>query len=180
MAINIRFFMIDEDERAFLRFLRRFQFEVYPVRVPSDWKTFHASDETQDRLPKDAFYLADPDAGPVKVDKIKRGPDRGGWRVDEVSSPVVYFERSRRNENGELLSGELWTQLDWTPQTGRRFAAPDRFRTRFLEIERELRTRFHKSEPKGFLVGPYAARAAKEGLMLRDSERGGGTVRAYR
>jgi hypothetical protein len=49
-----------------------------------------------------------------------------------------------------------------------------------LEIERELRTRFHKSEPKGFLIGPHAARAVKEGLVLRDSQRGGGTVRPYR
>ncbi len=180
MAINIRFFMSDDDERTLLRFLRRFQLEVYPVRVPSDWKTFYASDETQDRLPKDALYLAAVDVAPVKVDKIKRGPDKGYWRVDEVSSPVIYFERCRHNEDGELLSGELWTQLDWTPQTGRRFAAPDQFRTRFLAIERELRTRFHKSEPKGFLVGPHAARAAKEGLVLRDSKRGGGTMRPYR
>lgn len=180
MAINIRFFMTEDDERAVLRFLRRFQLEVYPVRVPADWKTFHAGEDTWDRLPSDELYLADAEAGPVKVDKIKRGPDQGYWRVDEVSSPVIYFERCRHNAAGELLSGELWTQLDWTPQTGRRFAAPDRFRARFLELERELRTRFHKSEPKGFLIGPHAARAAKEGLVLRDSERGGGTVRRYR
>ncbi len=180
MAINIRFFMTDEDERALLLFLRRFHFEVYPVRVPPDWKTFQASEETRDRLPEDALYLAAADIGPMTVDKIKRGPDKGHWRVDEVGSPVIYFERCRRNEESELLSGELWTQLDWTPQTGRRFAAPDRFRTIFLEIERDLRTRFHKSEPKGFLIGPHAARAAKDGLVLRDSERGGGTVRPYR
>ena len=32
MAINIRFFMIDEDELAFLRFLRRFQFVLNIAR----------------------------------------------------------------------------------------------------------------------------------------------------
>ncbi len=179
MASNIRYFMTDEDELAFLRFLRRFRFEVYPVRVPPDWKTFEVGEETRDRLPEDALYLAAADSGPVRVDKIKRGPDKGAWRVDEVRSPVIYLERCRRNEAGELLSGELWTQLDWTPETGRRYAAPDRFRTSFLQIERELRRRFRKSEPKGFLIGPHAARAVKDGLVLRDSERGGGTVKPF-
>jgi len=180
MAINIRFFMTDEDELALLRFLHRFRFEVYPVRVPPDWKTFVASEDAHDRLPEDALYFAASELGPVQVDKIKSGPDKGSWRVDEVRSPVIYFQRCRRNEAGELLSGELWSQLDWTPQTGRRYAAPDRFRTLFLEIDRELRTRYRKSEPKGFLIGPHAARAAKEGLVLRDSERGGGTVKPFR
>jgi hypothetical protein len=180
MAINIRFFMTNADELAFLRFVGRFRLEVYPVRVPPDWKTFVASDDALERLPEDALYFSASEVGPVQVDKIKSGPDKGFWRVDEVRSPVIYFERSRRNEAGELLSGELWSQLDWTPQTGRRYAAPDRFRTIFLEIDRELRTRFRKSEPKGFLIGPNAARAAKDGLVLRDSERGGGTVKPFR
>jgi hypothetical protein len=179
MATNIPFFMTDEDELAFLRFLRRFRFEVYPVRVPPEWKMFHAGEDTRDRLPEDACYLAAAELGPVKVDKIKRGPDKGFWRVDEVGSPVIYFERCRRNEQHELLSGELWSQLEWTPQTGRRYAAPDQFRTLFLQIEHELRIRFRKSDPKGFLIGPHAARAVKDGLVLRDAERGGGTVRPY-
>ncbi len=139
MAINIRFFMTEQDELAFLRLLGRFRLEVYPVRVSPDWKTFYASEETRDRLPEDAAYLAAADLGPVRVDKVKRGPDKGSWRVDEVRSPVIFFERSKRNEEGELMSGQLWTQLDWTPQTGRRYAAPDRFRTLFLEIERRAR-----------------------------------------
>jgi hypothetical protein len=176
MAIRIRFFMAEEDELAFLRLLRPLHLEVYPVRVPVDWKTFLAGDEARERLPADALYLAAAELGPVKVDKIKRGPDKGAWRVDEVNSPVIYFERSRTNAEGELLSGQLWTQLDWTPQTGRRFAAPERFRTLFLDIERELRMRYRTSNPKGFAIGPHAARASKGGLILRDSERGGGIV----
>jgi hypothetical protein len=111
---------------------------------------------------------------------VKRGPDKGSWRVDEVRSPVIYFERSRINDQGELASGCLWAGLEWTPQTGRRYAAPDRFRSLFQEVEHHLRKTFRKSEPKGFLIGPHAARATKDGLVLRTSEHRGGIVQVYK
>src|SRR5262249_34163979 len=141
MANRLRFFMTADDEQAFLRFLRRFELEVYPVRVPAQWKTFIAGEETWPLLPEDGAYLAAAQIGPVLVDRIKRGPDKGAWRVDEVRSPVIYFERSRTNPEGELTSGQLWAELNWTPQTGRRRAAPDRFRSVVLQIEDELRRR---------------------------------------
>ncbi len=120
MANRLRFFMTVEDEQAFLRFLRRLQLEVYPIRVPPDWKTFLAGEETWSMLPDEAAYLAAAEIGPVLVDRIKRGPDKGWLRVDEVRSPVIYFERSRTNSEGDLTSGQLWAELNWTPQTGRR------------------------------------------------------------
>lgn len=180
MANRLRFFMTAEDEQAFLRSLRRFELEVYPARVPPAWKVFIAGAETWIQMPEEAAYLAASQIGPVLVDRIKRGPDKGAWRVDEVRSPVIYFERSRINSEGELTSGELWAELNWTPQTGRRRAAPDRFRSMVLEIEEELRRRYHRSEPKGFFIGPNAARLVKSGLVLRDSEHKGGIVQPYR
>jgi hypothetical protein len=119
MANVLRPVLDPEDERAFLRWLAQSTFEVYPRRVPPDWKAFRANAESWDRLPPE-LYLAATDLGPVLVDKVKRGPDRGHLRVDEVRSPVVYWERSQLDEDGALLAGQLWAELDVTPQTGRR------------------------------------------------------------
>ena len=180
MANVLRFFMAPDDEIAFFRFAARYELEVYPTRVPPGWEPFIATEKTVADFPEEELYLAASKLGPVMVDKVKRGKDKGAWRVDEVRSPVIYFERSRRNEEGELLSGKMWAELDITPQTGRRDVSPDRFRRQFLEVDEWLGKIFRKSEPIGFAVGPAAARLFKEGLVLRDSVHRGGTVRPYK
>jgi hypothetical protein len=171
--------MTPDDELAFFRFLARLRLEVYPVRVPPDWVPFPANEEAVAKLPEEAAYLAASEIGAVQVDKVKRGPDKGAWRIDEVRSPVIYFERSRRNEEGELLSGKLWAEVDITEQTGRRDPAPDKFRQLVLEVEEWIKKSFRKGDPKKFFVGPKAARLFKEGLVLRDAEHRGGTVRPH-
>ncbi|MCA2977552.1 MAG: hypothetical protein INH37_04655, partial [Myxococcaceae bacterium] len=114
-------------------------------------------------------YLVASDLGPAHVDAIKRGPDKGSWRIDEVRSPVLFWERSVRNDDGELLSGQLWAELDITEQTGRKQAAPAAFRARVLELSNWLTKTFRKGDPKGSWIGPAAARAVKdEGLVLRE------------
>ena len=55
-----------------------------------------------------AFFRFLGEIGAAIVDKVKRGPDKGSWRIDEVRSPVIFMERSRKNEEGELLSGVFW------------------------------------------------------------------------
>ena len=179
MAQQLPLFLSPEDERAFLRFLAPHRLDVYPRRVPADWKPFHASAETQQALPLEV-YLAASELGPVLVDRVKRGPDKGAWRVDEVRSPVIFWERSTRNEEGELVSGQLWAELEVTPQTGRRTSAPDRFPRLFQEVEGWLKKTCRRSDPVGFLVGPAAARAFKEGLVLREVGHRGQTVRPSR
>jgi hypothetical protein len=169
MADQLRLFMVDEDEVAFLRFLERFALEVYPRRIPESWKPFRAEGKAHPKLPEEV-YLAAPELGAVQVDKVKRGPDKGSWRVDEVRSPVIFWERSRRNDEGQLLAGQLWAELSITEQTGRRDAAPDRFRALVLEVEQWLKKTFRKSDPPGFLIGPKCARLVKEGLQLRAEE----------
>ncbi|MCY1020408.1 hypothetical protein [Pyxidicoccus sp. MSG2] len=180
MANVLQFFMSPDDEVAFFRFLERFTLEVYPRRVPEDWKTFRASLENLPKIPPEDLYMVASDLGPAIVDKVKRGPDKGYWRIDEVRSPVIFMERSRPNEEGELLSGQFWAELDITAQTGRKNAAPDRFRLLFLEIEEFVKKTYRKGDPKGFFVGPKAARLFKEGLVLRDSAFRGGTVAPYK
>jgi len=180
MANVIQFFMSPDDEVAFFRFLERFVLEVYPRRVPQEWETFRANPENMERLPPEDLYLVASEIGAAIVDKMKRGPDKGFWRIDEVRSPVIFMERCRTNEEGELLSGKLWAELDVTAQTGRKNAAPDKFRRLFIEIEEYIKKTYRKGEPKGFFVGPKTARLSKEGLVLRDAAFRGGTVTPYK
>ncbi|MFL5322168.1 MAG: hypothetical protein ACJ790_21100 [Myxococcaceae bacterium] len=170
MANVLRFFLAPDDELQLFRYLEHLKLEVYPRRIPPDWKMFLAGPEMIDRLPEEDMYLAAAEIGPVMVDPIKRGPDKGFWHVDEVRSPVIYYDRSRKNEEGELVSGRMWAELDVTQQTGRRDPAPDRFRRMYLELEEWFKKTCRRSEPTGFFVGPHAARAYKEGLKLRDDE----------
>lgn len=170
MANQLLTFMNRDDEEAFVRVLERFVFDVYPRRVPPDWQTFRATIENFDRFPAEEIYLVASDIGPAEVDKIKRGPDKGFWRVDEVRSPVLFWERCTLNDDQELVSGQLWAELDVTQQTGRRTAAPDAFRKRVVEIETWVKKQFRKSAPKGFHVGPRTSRLVKEGLVkLREA-----------
>jgi len=179
MANLLRFILDADDELAFFRGIAGLKLEVYPVRIPADWKAFAADERAPPLLPEDAAYLAAPDCGPVQVDRVKRGPDKGAWRVDEVRSPVIYYERSRVDEEGALLSGKLWAELEITPQTGRRSAAPDQFRRTFLQVEAWFKRACRKSDPNGFWIGPSAARRSKEGLRLKDSDPKGKQVRPH-
>ncbi|HSP20408.1 MAG TPA: hypothetical protein VLQ79_12885 [Myxococcaceae bacterium] len=179
MANVLRPLLDAEDERGLLRFLAQTPYEVYPRRVPPDWTPFIARPEMHDRLPPE-LYLAAADLGPVLVDRVKRGPDKGALRVDEVRSPVVFWERSQLDEDGALRAGQLWAELEVTPQTGRRDAAPDRFRRRFSELDSWLKKTCRRSEPVGWLIGPSAARRAREGLVLRAAGHRGEVLRPFR
>jgi hypothetical protein len=180
MATVHRLLLTRDDELSFFRFLERFELEVYPRRVPPDWRPFRAGAATFDKLPEEELYLAATAIGPVLVDKVKRGPDKGAWRVDEVRSPVIFLERSRTDEEGALVAGQLWAELDVTPQTGRRDAAPDRFRRLFGEVEAWLKKTCRKSEPVGYWIGPDAARRFKEGLALLEDAHKRRPVRPFR
>lgn len=181
MANQLLTFMAEEDERALVRFLARSVFDVYPRRVPTDWTTFRLGLERFDDLPREDVYLVASDIGPALVDNIKRGKDKGSLRIDEVRSPVIFWERCTTNDEGELVSGQLWAELDVTAQTGRRDAAPERFRVRYLELETWIHKTFRKSHPKGFWIGPHTARQVKEqGLALRENAHWGREVQVHR
>ncbi len=177
MANQLRFFMSTEDEIAFLRYLERHVLKVYPRRVPPDWVEFRATAAVHGQLPEEDLYLAATDIGAVNVDKMKRGPDKGHWRVLEDKSPVIYWDRSRLNYDNELQSGQFWAELEITQAGGRRNPAPDQFRQLFNDIEAWVRKMYRRGDPKEFWVGPNAARQIKESaLVLRDNEHKGGTV----
>src|SRR5512138_3674342 len=114
MAATLRYFMLPEDERAFFRALARHEITLYPEIVPPDWVAPRASDEVVPSLDHDAYYLAVERLAPVIVHTVKRGPDKGSLKIEEVPSPVFHYERSLRNEDGELVGGRLWAELDVT------------------------------------------------------------------
>ncbi|MFL5361637.1 MAG: hypothetical protein ACJ78U_11800 [Myxococcales bacterium] len=178
MALQLRFFMVEEDERELLRRLERLELELWPeLTHPSERPPIVSPSVA---LEDDAYYLA---KGDVIGHQIKKGPDRGRFRIDEVVSPVIYFCRSRLDEDGELRSGYFWAETEAQGDQARLGGKPARFLSAVRELREIVSTRFRKSEPvRGttYFVGPAAARLAKGGLTLREAGRKGEPVRVYR
>ena len=178
MALQVRFFMVEEDERELLRRLERLELELWPeLTDPSERPPIVSASVA---LEDDAYYLA---KGDVIGHQIKKGPDRGRFRIDEVDSPVIYFCRSRLDEDGELRSGYFWAETEAHGDQARLGGKPARFLSAVRELRELVSTRFRKSEPvRGtiYFVGPAAARLAKAGLALREAGRKGEPVHVYR
>ncbi len=181
MPATLRYFMLPEDERAFLRLLGRHEMGVYPELVPPGYRPFRADESAQGRLDGPAFYLAAERFGEVAVRPVKRGPGKGMLEIEEVPSPVFHYQRSLPNEAGELVGGRLWAELEMTDDPGSRLGKPLALRRLFEEIQVFFRKSWRRSDPKGFWIGPRAAAACKgEGLVLREPGHRGGTVRPWR
>ena len=171
MATQLRVFLDEEDERSLVLRLSRDRYEVYPRRIPADWKPFALTPKVFAELPTEDVYLAASDLGATLVDTVKRGPDKGSLRIDEVRSPVLFWERCQVNEEGELVAGQLWAELEITEQTGRRTAQSHAFRARILELVGWMRTTCRRSHPTGFLIGPRTSRRVMAGeLVLRENQ----------
>jgi hypothetical protein len=182
MAATLRYFMLPEDERALFRVLARHGLTVYPELVPPGYVAPVASDEALGALGASAYYLAAERLGPVIVHPVKRGPDKGLLVIEEIPSPVMHYERSLPNEQGELVGGRLWAELDVTDDPHvRGHGKPLALRATFEEIHAWLRKTFRRSDPKGYWIGPAAARAWKsDGLVLREPGHKGGTFGVWR
>jgi len=175
MALQLRFFMTEEDERDLLRRLERLQLELWPVLSDPGYRAPLVGGDTE--LSEPAYYLA---AGDVIGYPIKKGKERGKWKIDEVVSPVIFFARSLPDENGELRSGSFWAETEASGDNARTGGKPVRFLKAVREIQELLKSRFRKSAPvKGtfYFVGPACARA---GLPLREEGRKGEAVAVYR
>jgi hypothetical protein len=178
MALQIRFFMAVEDEGELLRRLERLGLELWPELTDPSAQPKVASPAVV--LEEEAYYLA---AGDVIGNPIKKGPHRGRYRIDEVASPVIYFSRSRVDEDGELRSGYFWAETEAYGDQARLGGKSARFHAAVRELREFVALRFRKSAPiKGatYFVGPAAARLAKAGLALREAGRKGELVRVYR
>ncbi len=181
MGATVHYFMLPEDERALFRLLARREVTVYPELVPPGHAPLVAGEDTPDRLDQPAYSLALERLGPVVVHPVKRGPDRGMLAIEVVPSPVFHYERSLRNEDGELVAGRLWAELDVTDDPASRRGKPYALKALFLEIQDLFKKSWRRSEPKGFWVGPHAATAWKRGdLKLREPGHNGRLVGVWR
>jgi hypothetical protein len=175
LALQIRFFMVEDDERDLLRRLERLQLELWPVLSDPGYRPPLVDASLM--LEEPAYYFA---AGDVAGYPIKRGPDRGRWKIDEVASPVIYLSRSLLDEDGELRSGYLWAETETAGDNSRMGGKPARFVKAVREIQELIKSRYRKSSPvKGliYFVGPAVARL---GTPLREEGRKGEPVFVYR
>jgi len=180
MAATVRYFMFPEDELALFRAIARHELTVYPEIVPPGWRAPRADEHVVPALDLEAYYLAAEQLGPVVVHPVKRGPNKGMLEIEEIPSPVLHYERSLRNDAGELVGGRIWAELDVTDDPQLRYKS-GRLRAVFNEVETLFRKSFRRSDPKGFWVGPTAARAWKsEGLVLREPGHKGSTFGVWR
>jgi len=181
MAATLHYFMLPEDERALFRHLARRELTVYPELVPPGYAPIPLDEHAVERLDGTAYYLALERLGPVIVHPVKRGREKGMLAIEEIPSPVFHFERSFRNEEGELVAGRLWAELDVTDDANDRRGKPLALRAVFEEIHQLFRKSWRRSDPKGFWVGPAAGTAWKRGeLKLREAGHKGRLVGVWR
>jgi len=181
VAAQLRYFMLPDDERALFRLLARHGITVYPELVPPDWTAPRLDESLVPSLDGEAYYLAFEELGPVIVHPVKKGPDRGMLKIEELPSPVFHYERSLPNEHGELVGGRLWAELDVHDTATGPVGKPRRLHAVFDEIHALFKKSWRRSDPKGWWVGPAAARAWKsERLVLREPGHKGGTVDVWK
>jgi hypothetical protein len=175
LAVEIRFFMSADDERDLLRRLEPLRLELWPVFSDLGHAAPLVGAGTQ--LVDPGYYLA---AGDVSGYPVKRGKERGKWKIDEVASPVIYFFRSLPDEDGELRSGYFWAETEAAGDNARTGGKPVAFLRAVRELQDAIKSRYRKSSPvRGltYFIGPACARA---GIPLREEGRKGEPVRAYR
>jgi hypothetical protein len=175
LALEIRFFMSEEDERELLRRLEPLRLELWPVFSDAAYFAPLVSAETE--LTEPAYYFA---AGDVTGYPIKKGKERGKWKIDEVISPVIYFSRSLRDEDGDLRSGYFWAETEASGDNARTGGKPVGFLRAVRELQELIKSRYRKSSPVhglAYFVGPSCARAR---APLREEGRNGEPVVVYR
>lgn len=167
--------MSADDERDLLRKLEPLRLELWPVFSDPGYSAPLVSAEAQ--LVDPGYYLA---AGDVSGYPVRRGKERGKWKIDEVASPVIYYLRSLPDEEGELRSGYFWAETEAAGDNARTGGKPVGFLRAVRDLQDAIKSRYRKSSPvRGltYFIGPACARA---GIPLREEGRKGEPVRAYR
>jgi hypothetical protein len=181
VASTVQLFLLPEDERALLRQLGRHGLTAYPELVAPGWEPPPVGERLAEVLGGSAWYLAAERLGPVVAQPVKRGPDKGMLEIEEVPSPVFHFERSLRNEEGELVAGRIWVDLEGGDGSAGRPGKPYGLRRILEDLQAWCRRTLRRSDPKGWWIGPRAAEAWKRGeLVLREAGHKGRTVGVWR
>jgi hypothetical protein len=177
MAIQIQFFMSPEDERELFRKLEPRGLDLYPELTARAAQPLRVDGAAAAALDGPGYYLA---VGDVTAYVIKRGQNRGRWKIDEVASPVVYFARSLPDEDGQLRSGYFWAELMVAGDNSRLGGKPDSLRRLVNDLQAHVKARFRRSQPVGYFVGPGAARLHQAGTPLREAGRKGELIAPFR
>lgn len=181
MASVVRFFMGPEDEKNFLRDIAPLGLVLYPEVVPPDWEAPRVDDALWGQLEDESYYLGAPEVGPITIDKVKRGPNKGKLMILEVISPVIHYSRSVYEEDTRTLrSGRLWAELQVSGDVHKRVQKAPSFERTFQALEAAIARRGRKSQPVGHFVLPDAVRMFQAGTELREQGRKGELVRPYR
>jgi hypothetical protein len=181
MAATLYYFMLPEDERSLFRHLARRELTLYPELIPPGYAPIPLDETAVEKLSEPAWYMAAERLGPVIVHPIKRGPDKGMLKIEEIPSPVFHYERSVRNDKDELVSGRLWAELDITDDVDDKRGKPLVLKAIFEEVHQLFRKNWRRSDPKGYWVGPHAGAAWKRGdLVLRQEGHKGRTFGVWR
>jgi hypothetical protein len=181
MGATLHYFTLPEDERALFRILAPHELTLYPEVVPPGYTPTRVDDTAVAGLELDAYYLAAERLAPVIVHPVKRGPNKGMLEIEEIPSPVLHYERSIRNEEGELVSGRIWGELEVTDDPNDRRGKPRALRLLYDDVLEKFKKGWRRSEPKGWWVGPAAAGAWKRGeIVLREAGHKGRIVGVWK
>jgi hypothetical protein len=180
MPTAIEFVLAPEDEKQFLAFIAPYELTMYPSRIPPGYKPLVAKPDVQPLLTEPAYYFAAEQLGPVSIHTIKKGKDRGWMIIDETNSPVIHFDRSIYDEENQLRSGKLWTELNITGDMQRNWAYPESYRRMWMQMREWLVGKCRRSDPSGYVIGPQAARLSKAGTILREQGRKGCILKPYK
>jgi hypothetical protein len=181
VAETVKYFMLPEDERALFRLLARKELTLFPEVFPPGTAGTPVDEGVQERLVEPAYYLAALRLGPLVVRPLSRGKDRGMLEIEELPSPVFHYARSLVDEDGVLVGGRLWTEVDLHDDPGSRLGKPIALKYILDEISQFFRKTWRRSVPKGWWIGPGAAAAVKSRrLVLREPGHNGRTVGLWR
>src|SRR6266511_3039275 len=162
MALQIPFFMAPEDERDVLRRLSGLQLELWPELTEPQHRPPLCGEDTQ--LVDPAYYLA---AGDVIAYPLKRGQNRGRWKIDEVKSPVLYFFRSQPDEEGRRSVAHRREAVPLPPRGARAAGGGEVALPPQLAAERHHLLR----RTRGRAAGPGGNAAARGGAQGRTGAR---------
>ncbi len=181
MVARLSFFLDADDELALFRELATLGLHLYPRICDRAFRPLPVAPAAVTELDAlgdgEDFYLAVPECGEIPVRDIKRGPNKGGVEIDEVNGAVIFYRRSRFDEDGLLRSGEIWAELEVGGDLRRVGGKPVFFKKRLDEVLAKIKRRAVQSDPPAHWIGVSAAQRVKRGnLVLRESGRKGALV----
>lgn len=182
MAQALTLFIHPDDEAAFLQQFAEYNLTLYPDIVPPDWVAPPVNGDVIETMGSDiCWYLAAEGLDEVSAYPIKRGPNKGCLKIEEVPSPVFYYERAYLNDDGELISGKLWVELEGIDGLAMGHPKPYGLKVIYNNLTTWINKTYKRSNAKGIFASPKAVALKKAGkLVLRLAGHHGKTVDVWK